>query len=244
MNTKSQVLKLLKCSGGKFLSGQEMAEQIYVTRASIWKAIKALEKDGYAIEAVTNKGYRLVNAIDNIDAANIKLRLDEEGFNINVKYYDEIDSTNDEARRFAQNENSDCLIIANQQTKGRGRRGRTFFSPKDSGIYMSLIVHVGKNVEKLSSITAVAAVSVAKAVDTVVYNEQNTSLIKWVNDVYIADKKVSGILTEAYSFMEDEEAGYLIIGFGINVYEPQTGFPKEIKNTAGFLLKGVEVAGI
>ena len=236
MSTKKKVYGLLKNNMGSFISGQEMAEKIYVTRASVWKAIKALERDGYEIEAVTNKGYRLKHVIDSVDADVVAAKLIQNGLSFYVKYCEEVDSTNDEARRLAQEMDDNIIVIAGAQTRGRGRRGREFYSPGGSGLYMSILVHTKEDDFNIATITGKAAVAVAKAIDKVVYNDENKTLIKWVNDIYLADHKVCGILSERYSSLEDGSNDYIIIGIGINVYEPREGFPKEIKNTAGFLI--------
>ena len=236
MSTKSEVLDLLMRNRGSYLSGQQMADSLYVTRASVWKAIKALEKSGYEIEAVTNKGYRLKSAMHRIDTAYLSNELNKEYTNLEIIYHESLDSTNDEARRLAEGYDTDILVIADEQLKGRGRRGREFFSPKDSGLYMSLLTHRSTGISKLAPVTGIAAVAVAKAIDEVCYANRDTTLIKWVNDVFVGDRKVCGILTEAFTLMEDEALNYIIIGIGVNVFEPGEGFPKELRNTAGYVL--------
>lgn len=235
MSTKEQVLDLLNKSNGTFMSGQEIADSIYVTRAAVWKAIKALQNDGYNIEAVTNKGYRIKKRVDSIDALYIQKAVQKKWNKTKVLHFNEIDSTNDEAKRQAENVKNDLVIVADYQTKGRGRRGREFFSPKDSGLYFSVLLH-SDNIHSVEGITAIAAVSLAKAIDNIVFDGKDISKIKWVNDIFYQDRKVAGILSEAYNCIEDEESSYIIIGFGINVFEPEDGFPASIKKTAGFLI--------
>lgn len=239
MTTKEQVLKILNDNNGLFLSGQEIADQIYVTRASVWKAIKALEKDGYQIDAVTNKGYRLKKNVDLIDTSFIQKSISKSWKKTKVLYYDEIDSTNDEAKRLAINTKEDLIIIAGKQSNGHGRKGRDFYSPENTGLYFSVLIHTNNNISSSDGITAIAASAAAVAIDNVIFNNTDTTKIKWVNDIFYKEKKVAGILSEACNYMEDEESNYIIIGFGINVYEPEYGFPKNIKKTAGFLMPNV-----
>lgn len=235
MTTKDQVLNLLNKKKGSFLSGQEIADSIYVTRAAVWKAIKALEKDGYEIEAVTNKGYRIKKNIDTINISYIQKAISSNWNKTKILYFDEIDSTNDEAKRQALDTKNDFIIIADHQTNGHGRRGRDFYSPSNTGLYFSILLH-RNNINTIEGITAIAASAVAKAIDIVIFDGEDATKIKWVNDIFYNNKKVAGILTEACSYYEDEEANYLIIGFGINVFEPEEGFPTNIKKTAGYII--------
>jgi BirA family biotin operon repressor/biotin-[acetyl-CoA-carboxylase] ligase len=236
MSTKEEVLSILQSNTSNFISGQELANMLYVTRASVWKAIKSLQADGYQIDAVTNKGYRLSPTFDPIDTEDISKKINTFGRHIKVIYLDEVDSTNDHVRRLEAESHEDILLIAGCQTKGRGRRGRDFFSPKNTGLYMSLLLHTNSNTNNIPHITATTASAVAKAIDDVIFQSKDTSKIKWVNDIYINKHKVSGILTEAFSYMEDEESNYIIIGIGINIFMPDNGFPKEIKKIAGAII--------
>ena len=236
MTTKEQVLNILNNNNGAYISGQEIADKIFVTRAAVWKAIKSLEKDGHIIEAVTNKGYRLKKNLDTINPSYIQKSLSKKWSRTKVLYFDEIDSTNDEAKRQAEGSTNDLIIISNKQTNGRGRRGRSFHSPANTGLYFSVLLHTNCFSEKLAGITGIAASSTAKAIDDVIFNGIDTTGIKWVNDIFINGKKVAGILSEACNYMEDESSNFIIIGFGINVFEPEDGFPKDIKKTAAAVL--------
>ena len=240
MTTKEGVLSILQNNTSNFISGQELAGKLYVTRASVWKAIKSLQAEGYHIDAVTNKGYRLCPAFDPVNTDEISKEINTEGKNINVYYLDEVDSTNDHVRRLEVKTHEDTLLIAGCQTKGRGRRGRDFFSPKDTGLYMSLLIHTDKTTNNIPHTTSVAATSVAKAIDNIIFKGKDVTKIKWVNDVYIKGLKIAGILCESFSFMEDEDASYIIIGIGINIFTPSDGFPKEIKKTAGAIINNTK----
>ena len=269
MATKDEVLRLLQEKNEEYISGQEMAETLHVTRAAVWKAIKSLEKEGCAIEAVTNRGYRLGRALDAIDAPYIERSLRESGLNVKVIFKEETGSTNEDARGALRdwvsaggsegdsignstddsigNSTDDSvgdpagkqravLVIADKQNAGRGRRGRDFYSPPGTGLYMSLALGNVQEVLKMAKVTAVAAVAVATAADETVFGGTDRTKIKWVNDIYLDEKKVCGILSEAFMPMEDEGDGCVVVGIGINVYEPVGGFPYDIDNKAGALI--------
>lgn len=236
MSTKEEVLKLLNSNRGSFISGQEIAGALNVSRAAVWKAIKSLESDGLGIEAVTNKGYRLDDGVDIIDPSYIERELGNMGIGIRVFHKDETGSTNADAVELLKESDVPVLAIADKQNAGRGRKGRDFYSPKGSGLYMSLAMRDALTLMKTAKVTAVAAVAVAEAIDRVVFGGQDRSLIKWVNDIYLGDKKVCGILSEAMISMEDEALGTVVVGIGINVYEPAGGFPDDIRKRAGYLI--------
>lgn len=238
MTTKEQVLNLLKENGNIFISGQEMAEKLFVTRASVWKSIKTLQKEGYNIEAVTNRGYRLLRNISAPEEERMLKYLHELNPDIKdleIKLYRYLDSTNDEAKRLA-NDNPDkaYIIVSDGQTNGRGRRGREFYSPEGTGIYISFLLHPENGLEDSMLITCMMAEALRRAILDV------TGLscdIKWVNDIFYHDRKIAGVLTEGFTSIEDGQLQYLIIGVGINLYEPIDGFPDSIKYSAGALLR-------
>ncbi|MCM1127552.1 MAG: biotin--[acetyl-CoA-carboxylase] ligase [Lachnospiraceae bacterium] len=231
MTVKEQVLLLLETQRDRALSGEELAGQLSVTRAAVWKAIKSLQKDGYAIEAVNNKGYTLKKAPDILSAAYIEQGLKREGFEIPVKTERIVSSTNTVLKQFvAQGQKSDMILLAEEQSGGRGRRGRSFYSPEGTGLYMSLLLHPSMSPEEATMLTTVAAAAEAEALERISGLDVK---IKWVNDVWIRNKKISGILTEGSVSMEDGHLEYAIVGIGINIYEPEEGFPEEIKDVAG-----------
>lgn len=149
---------------------------------------------------------------------------------INFKILDKATSTNTLVREFASENKEGLVIIAGEQTAGRGRMGRSFFSPGDSGVYMSLLLKPEIQPEDAVQITTAAAVSVCKALESLGISD---SKIKWVNDIYIGNKKVCGILTESSFNSESKTLDFAILGVGINIYESQEGFPDEIKDIAG-----------
>lgn len=243
MKTKDRILEILQNNSDRYVSGEEIAKTLYLTRAAVWKNIKTLKEKGYKIEAITNKGYKLMVDLGLPDKNIIKSNVDQILSlssvsqcltEMDVLVYDEVTSTNDLARKYALDNPGRCaFIIAASQTEGRGRRGRRFYSPKGTGLYCSLLIYPDSSIEKATRLTSMMAVAVARAIEDVT---GIVASIKWVNDIYIEDKKVAGILTEAICSMEDDRLTHVIIGVGINLYMPCGGFPDDIKNTAGALL--------
>lgn len=239
-STKELVLEILRNSGSRFVSGQEMAETLFVTRASVWKAIRALEKEGCNIEAVTNKGYRLVQGSDMPDKKTIVSSILED-FEVSkflkdteVFVYDEVDSTNELAKKYGDaNPGKEAIFISDSQTRGKGRRGRSFYSPKGTGMYLSILIRPNVSLSEAMNYTCMIAESTCRAISKVTGLEVG---IKWVNDIYFNNKKISGILTEASTSLEDGSLSYVVIGIGINLYEPYEGFPEDIKDKAGALM--------
>ena len=221
---KEDILKTLSGARERYLSGQELAKTFGVSRNAVWKAVKALQADGVEIEAVTNKGYRL--APDALTRFDIVL---PEG--VELYCYDSIDSTNTQAKRLlAEGLSGNALVTANEQTAGRGRQGRSFYSPKNTGIYYSYVFHPQKTLADAVFITTAAAVSVIRAIERL---SAVKPTIKWVNDVYVEGKKICGILTEAVSDFESGALESVIVGIGINV--STASFPEELRDTAASL---------
>lgn len=231
MTIKEQVLLLLENQKETFFSGQEIAEKLSVTRAGVWKAVKALQKEGYAIEAVNNKGYALKKSPDVLSAAYMERKLEEAGVTLKIQVKKKVDSTNNVLKQYiADGEKGDMVLMAEEQSAGRGRRGRSFYSPEGTGIYMSFLLHPDATPEEGTMLTTLAAVAAARAIEEVSKKEVQ---IKWVNDIWMQGRKVSGILTEGAASLEEGKLEYVIVGIGINIYEPEGGFPEEIKDVAG-----------
>ena len=237
MSLKQDVLTTLQLKSGEYISGQELAEKSGKSRAAVWKAIKALQKDGYVINAVTNKGYSLTNEGDTLNGAKIKNAMKHD---IPVIHYAETDSTNTQAKRLLTGgeANGTLLVTAEKQTAGRGRQGKTFYSPAQTGIYMSLVVHPNTLLQNAVTATTAAAVAVCKAIERLTDIRPQ---IKWVNDVYVNDKKICGILTEAVSDFELGIVTSVIVGIGINI--TTSDFPKDIER-AGSLNTDIKRADL
>lgn len=233
MSTKNRILELLEQSRGQSISGQQIAAILDVSRNAVWKAVKELQKDGYNIVAVTNKGYCLTDENDIVSIPGIKPFLSEKSqpFSEKIHIYKSLESTNKTAKEMAvAGEGHGTIVIADCQTMGRGRYSRKFFSSPGSGLYMSIILRPeGLVFENPTSITAFAALSVCEAIETV---SKKTPMIKWVNDIMIDGKKVCGILTEAVTDLESGGLDWVVLGIGINVYIPTEDFPKELQSLA------------
>lgn len=229
MTVKEHILKLLENNRGKYYSGQDIAEEINVSRAAVWKAVKQLQADGYRIDAVSNKGYCMSDDNDIISADSIKKHLTVPINNIEV--YKTVTSTNDLAKQYALDLKPEgTVIVAREQTAGRGRKGRSFYSPSSTGVYISVLLRPELTAEKTLYITTAAAVAVAKAIEKISGKEAK---IKWVNDIFVDGKKVCGILTEGAIDFETGKMQYAVLGIGVNIKKPENDFPSEIQNIAG-----------
>ena len=233
MELKHQILRILEENRGNTVNGAKLASELFVTRSAVWKAMKALQKDGYHITAVTNKGYCLLSQNDIISEESIRPHLKGAAESFTIEVRQQVTSTNTLAKEMAaKGAGEGTVLIATMQTEGRGRMGRTFYSPKSSGIYFSIILRPKVSLEDSLLITTVTAVAVAQAMETVAKVKAG---IKWVNDIYIGEKKVCGILTEASINFESGSLEYAIVGIGINVETKD--FPEEIKHIAGALFE-------
>lgn len=225
MATKEQILQRLRESGG-YVSGEELSGLLHVTRTAIWKNIRLLREEGYEIDSVTNRGYRLVSCPDRFTAEEIGAGLETELLGRKVFCYDSIDSTNEEAKRQALNgAPSGSLFIAEQQTGGKGRMGRSFISPAGTGIWFTVLLRPGVLPLRVAATTLLAGLAVCGAIREVTGCE---AMIKWPNDVVAGTKKMVGILTEMSAEMERVE--YVIVGIGINVNS--TAFPESLRDKA------------
>lgn len=224
MSTKAKILNALQHT--TLLSGEQLAKQLGVSRNAIWKAIHAINADGFVIES-TKQGYHLISQPLSLNASVIESAF----LNDTVFVYDTIDSTNTQAKRYADTLSSRGIFVAGEQTAGRGRNGRSFYSPSGSGVYISLL-YPAKAIQKHTHlVTPLAAVALYDAIKTQLGIEVG---IKWVNDLFLNGKKVSGILTEAMFSVELGAVDKLIIGMGINVKQP-AHIPNELNDVIGYL---------
>lgn len=231
-NIKENIISILESNKGLFISGEKIANNLKVSRTAIWKAIKSLKNDGYNIHSVSNKGYALSKETDILSSKVIKNNMLKYADKFNFIIHKTVASTNIIARELAINgAESGTVVIAEEQTSGYGRNGKSFFSPYGTGIYMSIILNLKKEKKIFNSsfITTAAAMAVSKSIEEI--SNENTQ-IKWVNDVFINGKKVCGILTEGAFSFEDGKLDYAVIGIGVNVNFPKDGFPKELNNIA------------
>lgn len=222
---KSEILRLLK-ENDTYISGQQLCEQFQVSRTAIWKVIDQLKKEGYQIEAVRNKGYRLIESPDVMSKAEIESLVDTKWAGKNVIYYDETDSTNNRAKEAGNNkEPHGTLFVADMQMAGKGRRGRVWKSPSGSSIYMTILLYPDIPPVKAPQLTLIMAIAVAEGIREVTGLETK---IKWPNDIVVNGKKICGILTEMST--EIDYINHVVIGIGINVN--MESFPEDIAKTA------------
>ncbi len=236
MNSKEAILQQLRENDGHYLSGEEIAQQLQISRAAVWRAIEALRTQGCLIESKSHEGYRLVKEINQLHSESILSMLEENVREmVSVKVFDTIDSTNQEAKRLlATGCKSNTVIIAREQHSGRGRLGRTFFSPDRSGLYLSYIVNDPLLLEDALLVTSATSVALTRAIDELF---DIPVQIKWVNDLYKDGKKIAGILTEGTSNFESGRMESIIIGLGINVFPPKGGFPEQLEDIATSLFE-------
>ena len=228
---------LYEISSDKFVSGQEIADRYSVSRNGIWKTVKKLREEGYDIEAVTNKGYRLKGNINKMSETGIRKCLKGEW---SIIILEETDSTNTYASSLAlKGVRENTVVIAESQSGGRGRFNRRFHSPKGNGLYMSILFNPRIEMANAPLITSFTAVAVSKAIEKLCGKEVN---IKWVNDIYMNGKKICGILTEAGFNFEYGTLDYAVVGIGINVNGDD--FPDDIKLIASSVEKecGVSIS--
>ncbi|MDD6094838.1 MAG: biotin--[acetyl-CoA-carboxylase] ligase [Clostridia bacterium] len=232
MGTKEQLLSLFENNKGIYFSGEDIAGKLCVSRAAVWKAVKALQSDGYVIDAVQNKGYCLSENTDILSVQGIKKYLSPLCSDAEIEVFPVINSTNTRAREKAEAGAGDFFtVISSEQTAGRGRRGRSFYSPGKTGVYLSIVLRPSHCTgEEAVRFTTMAAVAVCEAIEAV---SGEKAEIKWVNDVFVRGKKVCGILTEASFGLEDGFLDYAVLGIGINASVPDGGFPPELRDIAG-----------
>ncbi|HKL59054.1 MAG TPA: biotin--[acetyl-CoA-carboxylase] ligase [Sphaerochaeta sp.] len=222
MNTSLAVLSYLSRHQDSYVSGQKLASEFGVSRSAIWKAIESLRDEGHLIDAVTNRGYCLIQQESLFDKDKLSSLLPS----IPIHLFDTIDSTNRYAKQLAS---EGCvtpsLVLAHSQSGGRGRLGREFSSPK-GGIYLSIILAPPATVSLASLITSAAAVASARAIEEVC---SISCGIKWVNDLFLDGRKVGGILTEGVLNVESGTLSSVVVGIGINFSTPQLAYPASLR---------------
>ncbi len=224
---KNKVLNLLKENKNNFLSGEKISKEIGVSRAAVWKYINTLKEEGYDIESISRKGYKIINSPDILTYEEIKEYLNTDFIGNKIIHFDTINSTNIKAKELAETgEKEGTVIISEEQTLGRGRLGRIWIAPKYKGIWMSIILRPNINPIHVAKITQISAAAVCLAISEM----EIEVYIKWPNDIIINNKKVCGILTEMSC--ELNKINYAVLGIGINVNIDENEFPDSIKNTA------------
>lgn len=225
---KSEILTLLR-ERGDYVSGQELCERFGVSRTAVWKAVGQLKKEGFPIEAVQNRGYRLLQEEEVYGQHELESRMDTRWAGHPVTFYEVLDSTNLRAKLDAEKgAPQGALVVADMQTAGRGRRGRSWSSPAGANAYFTLILKPDFEPDKASMLTLVMAMAVAEGIRETCGLE---ACIKWPNDIVINGKKVCGMLTELS--VQQEYIQHVVIGAGVNVGAQK--FSPEIADTAACL---------
>lgn len=222
---KRKILELLASSYEHFISGETMSRVCGISRAAVWKHIDHLKKEGYNIEAVTKKGYRLLGNDDMLETVFFRLPKGRLIGSSHI-YLEEVGSTNAEAKAAAKDYKDGSVVISDSQTAGKGRLGRYWDSTKGKGIWLSLILKPRISMADAMILTQMAGASVCDALQMAGYEAR----IKWPNDVVIQGRKVCGILAEMTG--EPEQLNYVILGIGINVNQDASDFPEELKDKA------------
>lgn len=211
--TNEDILQILKQHQGTLITGSDIAKVLGITRSYVNKVIKELQIRGYEIQSENRTGYIYIGDTKVLDAKEIKKNLKNK---MDIVILNEVDSTNTYLKELAKNSTIDRMaVIADKQTGGRGRLGRSFVSNQGSGIYMSILLRPELSIHAAKKITCMASVATTRAIDKL--TRAKTS-IKWVNDIYLNQKKICGILTEGATSLEQNSMEYVIIGIGIDCY--------------------------
>lgn len=232
MLTRTKVLNILMEEDIGYHSGQELGNRLGVSRNAIWKSIEQLREDGYEIESRTRVGYKLVGGTHSLTESSI---ISELNYPTNLCVFDSIDSTNTYSSNHSEKITVDkpLLVVSNKQTDGRGRMGRKFFSPPGTGIYMTIGIRPKFAIDKALYVTIATAVAVSRAVEEIA---DVKAKVKWVNDIFVNNKKICGILTEAGANLETGKIDNILIGIGINCFSPAS-VPVDIRDSIGAISK-------
>jgi BirA family biotin operon repressor/biotin-[acetyl-CoA-carboxylase] ligase len=232
------ILRLLHSEKG-YISGEHLSRELGVSRTAVWKHISALRNDGYRIEAVPSRGYRLVSSSDNIDPYEVKTQLESTRVGQRLEYLKATASTNADAFRLAEDGAVEgTVVLADSQTGGKGRRGRIWASPAGVNLYCSVVLRPAIMPHEAPQLTFLSAVAVARAIEL---TTALTPEIKWPNDLLISGKKVAGLLNEMSA--ETDGINFVILGIGVNLNMTADQFPDDLRHPATSLLmeSGVQV---
>ncbi|MEG6520604.1 biotin--[acetyl-CoA-carboxylase] ligase [Desulfotomaculum sp. 1211_IL3151] len=217
MNSKQKILRLLREEEPGYVSGEYICQQLQVSRTAIWKTIESLRSDGYDIEARPRVGYRLLASPELLDPAEWSASIKTQIIGQAISYHKATTSTNDVAKDLARRGAVEgTVVVTEEQTKGRGRLGRTWQSLPQAGLCFSVILYPKANPMEVPQFTMLAAVAVVKALERTVGLKAK---VKWPNDVYIKGQKIGGILAEMVA--EADRVKYVVLGIGLNVNQRQ-----------------------
>lgn len=236
---RSSILELLKNAGGTFISGEDIARRLKVSRTAVWKHIRELRQAGYAIESQSRSGYCLTESPDLLFPSEVERAITTNLIGKEIHYYKEIDSTNNQAKLLADSGAKDgAIVLSESQNGGRGRLSRGWVAPFGKGIWLSVILRPGFLPQEAPKCTLMAAVAIARAIETATGIRCG---IKWPNDILYEGKKLVGILTEMNAEMD--AINYVVVGMGTNVNLEEADFPGELKKiaTSLSLIKGEKI---
>lgn len=232
-----KILALLEQNRGDYLSGERIAEQLSVSRAAVWKSIAQLREEGHQIKALNRLGYCLDSQSDVLTESGVRAALAPAWKHVPICVYQTVDSTNCVAKAAASHgAPHGSIILADEQTAGRGRRGRRFFSPAGTGVYMSVLLRPQEKEIDVAHLTMIAAVAVCRALHRVA---GISAQIKWINDIFWKERKICGILSEATFALESGQVESVVVGIGINL--TTRDFPLELQSIAGSVENGKNI---
>lgn len=224
---KDEVLAILRKNPEEFVSGQVISERLGVTRAAVWKAVRQLERDGYGVESLPSQGYKLTVRADTMTQAELNDLLQTHILGRKIVHFQSIDSTNKKAKECAEQGGPEgTVVVAEEQTRGRGCAGRTWDSRPMAGIWMSVILRPSLDLPSVPCITQMACAAVGQALETLVDNVQT----EWPNDILVNGKKIGGVLTESSG--EIDRVQYAVVGIGVNVNQDAEEFSPELAEKA------------
>jgi BirA family biotin operon repressor/biotin-[acetyl-CoA-carboxylase] ligase len=241
MNTREKLLSELRANAGSFVSGPALTDKLRVSRAAVSKHVATLKQSGYRIDSTPGKGYMFMDTPDLLLPGEIRHGLDTTVFGRKtIDYHAQISSTSDRAKELAaEGAEEGTLVVSENQSCGRGRKGRTWFAADGCGINLSMILRPAMNPAEASRITLMTAVALA---ETLLHVTGLPVTIKWPNDILVRGKKLSGILTEMS--MEMDRVDHVVVGVGVNVNTRPDQFPPEVRDNASslFIEKGETVS--
>ncbi|MFG6114546.1 biotin--[acetyl-CoA-carboxylase] ligase [Halobacillus sp. MO56] len=227
-STRQRLIKILESNRDSYLSGQELSDQLNVSRTAVWKHMKELGKDGYEIEAAPRKGYRIVAYPDKVTKNTLQWGLNTSRIGRDIFHYEQVSSTQDIAHQLAkEGYGHGTVVVADEQVKGKGRMSRAWHSKRNEGIWFSLLLKPELPPVQAPQITLLTAVVLAEAIASI---SDLSPQIKWPNDLLINHKKIAGILTEMQA--EQDQIQYIVLGIGINVNQDESSLPEDIRHKA------------
>lgn len=229
---RTRILELFRQSSEGYLSGEEICRDLGISRTAVWKQIRQLRDLGYEIEAVPSKGYSLRSSPDTLIPSEVKAGLETVSVGRDIVFFEKTDSTNLQARALAEQGAAEGLVvIADQQSEGKGRMGRFWVSPPRVNLYLSVLLRPAIELQNVTQITFLSAVAVAEAIEA---SGSFKPQLKWPNDVLLNGKKVAGLLNELNA--ETEQLHFLILGIGVNLNMTNDQFPSNLRAPATSLL--------